>query len=75
MLYSSFKRNMSHKNVNIDKKVIEDFGNEWSNFDQSTINNKELFKAFNQYFKFFQKLSDKNMEGFDMAVEVVDGLN
>lgn len=60
---------MSHKKVNnIDKKVIKDFGNEWSNFDQSTINNKELFKAFNQYFQIFPKnYLDKNMEGFDMG--------
>ncbi len=60
---------MSHKKVNnIDKKVIEDFGNEWSNFDQSTINNNELFKAFNQYFQIFPKnYLNKNMEGFDMG--------
>ena len=60
---------MSHKKVdNIDEKVIKDFGNEWGNFDQSTINNEELFKAFNQYFRIFPKnYLEKNMEGFDMG--------
>ena len=55
-------------NKNIDNKVIKDFGNEWSNFDQSTIDKKELIKAFNQYFEIFPKnILNKNNEGFDMG--------
>ena len=46
---------MSHKSIsNIDEKVIKDFGNEWGNFDQSIINDKDLIKAFNQYFQIYQ---------------------
>ena len=40
---------------NLEKKVIQDFGNEWNNFDQSAIRNIDLKKAFNQYFKIFPK--------------------
>ena len=55
-------------NKNIDNKVIKDFGNEWSNYDQSTIDKKELIKAFNQYFEIFPKNTlNKNNEGFDMG--------
>ena len=55
-------------NKNIDNKVIKDFGNEWSNYDQSTIDKKELIKAFNQYFEIFPKnILNKNNEGFDMG--------
>ena len=60
---------MSHKKLNdIDERVIKDFGNEWGNFDQSTINDKELLKSFKQYFQIFPKnYLNKNMEGFDMG--------
>ena len=58
-------QNSSH---NIDEKVIKDFGNEWKNFDQSTINDIDLINAFNQYFTIFPKnFLNKNMEGFDMG--------
>ena len=36
----------------IEKKVIKNFGQEWSNFDQSSSDN-ELKKVFNDYFKIF----------------------
>jgi len=53
---------------NIEKKVIQDFGNEWDNFDQSTIKSIELKKAFDQYFKIFpQSYLNKKLEGFDMG--------
>ena len=53
---------------NLEKKVIQDFGNEWNNFDQSAIKNLELKKAFNQYFKIFPKsYLNKKLEGFDMG--------
>ena len=52
----------------LDQNVINDFGNEWSNFDQSTINDIDLIKAFNQYFEIFPKeILNKNNEGFDMG--------
>ena len=40
----------------LEKKVISDFGKEWSNFDQSEISKADLIKAFNQYFKIFPKI-------------------
>ena len=53
---------------NIDEKVIKDFGDEWSNFDQSVIKDKDLINVFNQYFGIFPKnFLNKNMEGFDMG--------
>ena len=45
---------MSQKfNTNLEHKVILDFGHEWNYLNQSTINNKKLNNAFNQYFKIF----------------------
>ena len=59
---------MSQKKNNIDQKVIEDFGNEWGNYDQSTIDDQDLIKAFNQYFNIFPKnFLNKDKEGFDMG--------
>ena len=53
---------------NIDKKVVEDFGNEWSHFTQSTLTADELKSAFDQYFHIFPFNSiDKNSIGFDMG--------
>ena len=60
---------MSLKKKNdIDQKVIKDFGNEWLNYDQSTIGDQDLIKAFNQYFNIFPKnFLNKDKEGFDMG--------
>jgi ubiquinone/menaquinone biosynthesis C-methylase UbiE len=60
---------MSQKfNTNLEHKVILDFGHEWNYLNQSTINNKKLNNAFNQYFKIFPKsYLNKNLEGFDMG--------
>lgn len=60
---------MSLKKKNdLDQKVIEDFGNEWVNYDQSTIGDQDLIKAFNQYFNIFPKnFLNKDKEGFDMG--------
>jgi len=53
---------------NIEKKVIQDFGDEWNNFNQSSIKDYDLKKAFNQYFNIFPKsYLSKNVEGFDMG--------
>ncbi len=53
---------------NICKKVIEEFGEEWTKFDYSHIDVKKLNENFNQYFSIFpwDKLP-KNAVGFDMG--------
>ena len=57
-----------NRNNSIDQKVIKDFGDEWVSFDQSSIKNEDLVKAFDQYFQIFpKKFLNKNMEGFDMG--------
>jgi ubiquinone/menaquinone biosynthesis C-methylase UbiE len=53
---------------NTDKKTVESFGEEWSRFDQSALNDNDSDKIFNKYFSIFpwEKIS-KNSEGFDMG--------
>ena len=53
---------------NLDKKTVKSFGDEWTHFDQSGMNNKEAYKIFKSYFSIFpfDKLS-KSAEGFDMG--------
>ncbi len=57
---------INHKNLN--KKVVEDFGNEWSKFDQSLLKNKELKEIFDQYFDIFplNEINDTHV-GFDFG--------
>lgn len=51
-----------------DLGVIKDFGNEWSYYDQSDIDNKELQNLFNNYFSIFPwKLISNKSVGFDMG--------
>ena len=52
---------------NIDKKTVEDFGEEWNKYNQSSIPDEELKKSWNQYFDMFsfEELSNDS-EGFDM---------
>ena len=38
---------------NIDKKVVDDFGEEWSKFSQSIISESDLKKSWSQYFSIF----------------------
>ncbi|MGI8468708.1 MAG: class I SAM-dependent methyltransferase [Pyrinomonadaceae bacterium] len=38
---------------NVDKQVVEGFGDEWSRFDQSTLSDAELEKMFDNYFNIF----------------------
>ena len=38
---------------NFDHNVIDDFGNEWENYDQLSVDQKELEKQFLDYFKIF----------------------
>ena len=53
---------------NIDKLTVDGFGEEWKQFNQSTLSELELRKAWNQYFDIFpfNTLPD-NSEGFDMG--------
>ena len=53
---------------NIDKKVVEDFGEEWDRFRQSNISKVDLKMAWDQYFSIFpfEKLNS-NSVGFDMG--------
>ncbi len=53
---------------NIDKKVVEGFGDEWSRFDQSALTHEELTKMFDNYFNIFpwEKVS-KDAVGFDLG--------
>jgi ubiquinone/menaquinone biosynthesis C-methylase UbiE len=53
---------------NIDKKTVEDFGEEWDKYNQSSIPHEELKKSWNQYFDIFpfEELSNDS-EGFDMG--------
>ena len=53
---------------NIDKKVIEEFGEEWTRFDYSSIDAEKLKENFNQYFRIFPWDNlPKNAVGFDMG--------
>ena len=38
---------------NFDRKVVNDFGNEWESYDQSSLDRDELKKQFSDYFKLF----------------------
>ena len=40
-------------NKNFDSDVIDDFGNEWGTYDQSSVNFEELKKQFLEYFNVF----------------------
>ena len=53
---------------NIDRKTVDDFGEEWNKYNQSSIPSSELKKAWDQYFDIFsfEELDDKS-EGFDMG--------
>ncbi|MCL4479593.1 MAG: class I SAM-dependent methyltransferase [Deltaproteobacteria bacterium] len=55
-------------NYNIDEKVVHGFGKEWDRFDQSQLNDKELYDMFSAYFTIFpwDKLP-KNSVGFDLG--------
>ena len=54
--------------LNRDKKLIEQFGNEWKAYNQEELTEDELLILFNKYFDIFPfHLIDKNSEGFDMG--------
>ncbi len=53
---------------NLEEKVVKDFGNEWSSFDQSSLKIEELKEIFNQYFHIFPLEEIKNNHiGFDFG--------
>jgi ubiquinone/menaquinone biosynthesis C-methylase UbiE len=53
---------------NLDRRVVEDFGMEWSTFDQSIMSDDELKKVFDAYFKIFPwKQLSKDAIGFDLG--------
>lgn len=53
---------------NIDKKTVESFGDEWNQYNQSSLSEEDLEKAWNQYFHIFpfEKINSTS-EGFDMG--------
>ena len=55
-------------NKNIDNKVVNEFGNEWNEFNQSELSKQELNSIFLEYFQIFpwEKLN-KNSNGFDLG--------
>ena len=56
------------KPPNIDKSVVDGFGDEWSRFDQSKLSHEEQMLIFNQYFAIFPwDLLAKDASGFDMG--------
>ena len=53
---------------NADQATIASFGDEWSRFDQSKLDDKELRRIFSMYFRIFPwHLLPDNAEGFDMG--------
>jgi len=53
---------------NIDERVVNDFGKEWSAFDQSDAPSEELYDLFKNYFSVFP-LTDlaEDAQGFDLG--------
>ena len=53
---------------NKDEKVIEEFGEEWTKFDYSSIDTEKLKENFDQYFSIFPwGVLPKDAVGFDMG--------
>jgi ubiquinone/menaquinone biosynthesis C-methylase UbiE len=56
------------KNKNLDKKVIQEFGDEWKKFDYENLNQDAILNNFNQYFHIFPwDIIGSSHEGFDMG--------
>ena len=54
--------------TNIDIKTVEGFGEEWSRFDQSELDEKERLQIFESYFRVFPWESlPKDAVGFDLG--------
>jgi SAM-dependent methyltransferase len=53
---------------NVDKNVVEGFGDEWSRFDQSTLTEEELQQMFDNYFNIFPwEVLKADAVGFDLG--------
>lgn len=53
---------------NLDKQVVAGFGDEWSRFDQSTLDESELVRMFDNYFNIFPwDELPKDPVGFDLG--------
>lgn len=53
---------------NLNEKVIEEFGDEWTKFDHANFDKKKLKESFDQYFNIFPwDLLPKDAIGFDMG--------
>jgi ubiquinone/menaquinone biosynthesis C-methylase UbiE len=53
---------------NIDQKVVEGFGDEWSRFDQSALSDTELNQMFENYFNIFPwENLPRGAVGFDLG--------
>jgi ubiquinone/menaquinone biosynthesis C-methylase UbiE len=53
---------------NVDKKVVEGFGDEWSRFDQSQLHADELQEMFENYFNIFPwEALPADAKGFDLG--------
>jgi len=53
---------------NLDKDVVAGFGDEWSRFDQSALDESELREMFENYFNIFPwNALPKNSVGFDLG--------
>ena len=54
--------------TNVDVKTVEGFGEEWSRFDQSELDEREHLQIFEDYFRIFpwESLPD-NAVGFDLG--------
>lgn len=54
--------------INLDKKTVAGFGNEWRMFDQSLMSESELQFIFSKYFSIFPwNLIGKSAVGFDLG--------
>ncbi len=53
---------------NIDLQVVEGFGKEWSEFDQSGVSLEELERIFHEYFSIFPfSMLPEDAKGFDLG--------
>lgn len=53
---------------NVDEAVVRDFGDEWASFDQSEVDEAELFGFFQEYFQLFPwDALPQNAKGFDLG--------
>jgi Methylase involved in ubiquinone/menaquinone biosynthesis len=54
--------------INVDKRTVESFGDEWRRFDQSNLPEEEALKVFNEYFSVFPwEELPPDATGFDMG--------